>query len=336
MRKIDYIKWSRKETNKKIADTIKTIGKGNQISILLWTPIIWVIRIIIYIVSWVWFAIALFRDLSFTPHFMECEIAEADNIQEYLQRKRQEYVHRSSYGNFSISEQNRIDALFEYLHTKYPVPQATEDNTKHQEIIENITDVKMRVTAVIGNTQKILDDTTIDEVKDGVAEIIDYNRQVEADKYKTQQERDDEFREAKLRQERTARRTRFETSPEDLECKLSKEQRVLLLDHINSIKVFVRDITLVELENVMMCLHTEPLQTTHNKILALLFQRLSAHRLISPKWQRVAGNKECFASKSGKLLTAKDLSAAKQQAGLIDPEKAEMIDECVEALISKK
>lgn len=74
------------------------------------------------------------------------------------------------------------------------------------------------------------------------------------------------------------------------------------------------------------------MQTTHNKLLALLLESLSASRLITPKWQRVAGNNGCFTSKLGKPLTAKDLSAAKQMAEIIDRRKERMIIDCIKAL----
>ena len=73
------------------------------------------------------------------------------------------------------------------------------------------------------------------------------------------------------------------------------------------------------------------MQTTHNKLLALLLESLSAARFITPKWQRVAGAKGCFLSKLGKPLTAKDLSAAKQMADIIDAKREQQILDCIRA-----
>lgn len=101
---------------------------------------------------------------------------------------------------------------------------------------------------------------------------------------------------------------------------------------LNRIGIFKRDTTEEEIARLLACQLAEPLQTTHNKLLALLLESLSASRLITPKWQRVAGNNGCFTSKLGKPLTAKDLSAAKQMAEIIDRRKERMIIDCIEAL----
>lgn len=87
-----------------------------------------------------------------------------------------------------------------------------------------------------------------------------------------------------------------------------------------------------EVELMLACQLPEPLQTTHNKLLALLLESLSTARFITPKWQRVAGAKGCFLSKLGKPLTAKDLSAAKQMADIIDAKREQQILDCIQAL----
>lgn len=91
-----------------------------------------------------------------------------------------------------------------------------------------------------------------------------------------------------------------------------------------------------EVELLLACQLQEPLQTTHNKLLALLLESLSAARFITPKWQRVAGAKGCFLSKLGKPLTAKDLSAAKQMADIIDAKREQQILDCIRALEAEK
>lgn len=106
----------------------------------------------------------------------------------------------------------------------------------------------------------------------------------------------------------------------------------LLTEHINRIGLFRRDVTRPEVELLLACQLPEPLQTTHNKLLALLLESLSAARFITPKWQRVAGTKGCFLSKLGKPLTAKDLSAAKQMADIIDAKREQQILDCIRAL----
>lgn len=57
----------------------------------------------------------------------------------------------------------------------------------------------------------------------------------------------------------------------------------LLTEHINRIGLFRRDVTRPEVELLLACQLPEPLQTTHNKLLALLLESLSAARFITPK-----------------------------------------------------
>ena len=127
-------------------------------------------------------------------------------------------------------------------------------------------------------------------------------------------------------------RTGFDPIPADFCPRLTDWQIAVLTKHINRIGIFKRDTTEEEIARLLACQLAEPLQTTHNKLLALLLESLSASRLITPKWQRVAGNNGCFTSKLGKPLTAKDLSAAKQMAEIIDRRKERMIIDCIEAL----
>ena len=127
-------------------------------------------------------------------------------------------------------------------------------------------------------------------------------------------------------------RTGFDPTPEDFSPRLTDRQLDLLTEHINRIGLFRRDVTRPEVELLLACQLPEPLQTTHNKLLALLLESLSAARFITPKWQRVAGAKGCFLSKLGKPLTAKDLSAAKQMADIIDAKREQQILDCIRAL----
>jgi predicted Zn-ribbon and HTH transcriptional regulator len=95
-------------------------------------------------------------------------------------------------------------------------------------------------------------------------------------------------------------------------------------------------VTAEEITRLLLCEHKEPLQITHNKIIALILENLSIEGLITPKWQMVAGDKKCFTSKMGKLLTAKDLSSAKQMAEFINDKKHKMILDSIEAVKKAK
>ena len=149
----------------------------------------------------------------------------------------------------------------------------------------------------------------------------------------TEEEREAELL-AQAEKRRAAQRSRtgFDPIPADFCPRLTDRQIAVLTKHINRIGIFKRDTTEEEIARLLACQLAEPLQTTHNKLLALLLESLSASRLITPKWQRVAGNNGCFTSKLGKPLTAKDLSAAKQMAEIIDRRKERMIIDCIEAL----
>lgn len=128
----------------------------------------------------------------------------------------------------------------------------------------------------------------------------------------------------------------FDPAPADFCPRLTDRQIAILTENVNRIGLFKRDTTEEELARLLACQRAELLQTTHNKLLALLLESLIAARLITPKWQRVAGNNGCFTSKLGKPLTGKDQSAAKQMTEIIDRRKERMILDCIEALEAAK
>ena len=165
-----------------------------------------------------------------------------------------------------------------------------------------------------------------------VAEIAGFTRQRQ-EELEQARERETALQvQAEKRRAINRSRTGFDPTPEDFSPRLTDRQLDLLTEHINRIGLFRRDVTRPEVELLLACQLPEPLQTTHNKLLALLLESLSAARFITPKWQRVAGAKGCFLSKLGKPLTAKDLSAAKQMADIIDAKREQQILDCIRAL----
>lgn len=174
--------------------------------------------------------------------------------------------------------------------------------------------------------------TRLDEVQSAVAEIAGFTRQRQ-EELEQARERETALQvQAEKRRAINRSRTGFDPTPEDFSPRLTDRQLDLLTEHINRIGLFRRDVTRPEVELLLACQLPEPLQTTHNKLLALLLESLSAARFITPKWQRVAGAKGCFLSKLGKPLTAKDLSAAKQMADIIDAKHEQQILDCIRAL----
>ena len=75
--------------------------------------------------------------------------------------------------------------------------------------------------------------------------------------------------------------------------KLSKEQYALLIDCIESIKLFRSKIKVSELKKLLSGKLSEPLQVTNQKTLVYLLDQLSEHKYIKETWVSVAdGNKD--------------------------------------------
>lgn len=154
--------------------------------------------------------------------------------------------------------------------------------------------------------------TRLDEVQSAVAEIAGFTRQRQEELEQARERETALQAQAEKRRAINRSRTGFDPTPEDFSPRLTDRQLDLLTEHINRIGLFRRDVTRPEVE--------------------LLLESLSAARFITPKWQRVAGAKGCFLSKLGKPLTAKDLSAAKQMADIIDAKREQQILDCIRAL----
>ena len=169
-------------------------------------------------------------------------------------------------------------------------------------------------------------------MQSAVAEIAGFTRQRQEELEQARERETALQAQAEKRRAINRSRTGFDPTPEDFSPRLTDRQLDLLTEHINRIGLFRRDVTRPEVELLLACQLPEPLQTPHNKLLALLLESLSAARFITPKWQRVAGAKGCFLSKLGKPLTAKDLSAAKQMADIIDAKREQQILDCIRAL----
>lgn len=324
MNKIEYIRQSHKLTNVRLRKWLdakyQKLNERNHFVALLWRGIAWIIFGVVSFISWLSFVVSIFVDSKYTTHYMECEIANGKlsdaDTHKYLINKQLEYTRRLSYGSVSPKEQRRVEKTFEYLFSLYPVPNIEEEDPaddRHREVVENIAEVKEIIVAVADYTEKKQEEEA--ERKEKEATLI---------------------AQAQKRKEINLNRSGFEPIPIDFCPRLTENQIEILVRNINIIGIFKRDITAREIELILICKHTESLQCSHNKLLALLLESLSIARLITPKWQRVADKYNCFTSKQGKHLTAKDLSSAKQQADIIDPKKYDMITQCIEELKSGK
>ncbi len=312
MTRIEYIRLSHRRTNRKIRERLQAIRtRLNAKSRWLggaWQAVAWVLYGAVSVVSWLAFAEAMFKDNRFSLHYMECEIEHRNlstaEARRYIAGKKQEYDRWLAYGSVSTKEQRRIDKTFEYLLARYPA------DTPADELLL----------------------TRMAEVRSTVTEIADYTRHRQTEETQRKEREAELLAQAEKRRAAQRSRTGFYPTPADFCPRLSDRQIAVLTEHVNRIGIFKRDTTEEEIARLLACQLAEPLQTTHNKLLALLLESLSAARLITPKWQRVAGNNSCFTSKLGKPLTAKDLSAAKQMAEIIDRRKERMIIDCIKAL----
>ena len=322
MTKLEYIRASHREANRKIRAWLDGVqGRLDDRSRMLswlWRVAAWLIYVVVRMFGGLAFVDALFRDVRYTLHFMECEIGDRspEEVREYLISRQQEYARRLSYGSVPVKEQKRIDNTFDYLFKKYPAsaPLAEEPAPdpaaeRHMQVMGGIAEVKTVMDSVSGYTDRKDREDAEQQQKEAAALTA-----------------------AEKRRERHKSWSGFESHPEDFSPKLSDAQIAVLTDRMSEIGVFKRDVTPEEITRLLLCEHTEPLQTTHNKIIALILEQLSAEGLITPKWQRVAADKNCFTSKQGKPLTAKDLSAAKQTAELLKEKKYEMILDSIEAV----
>ena len=311
MTRIEYIRMSHRRTNRKIRERLQAVrtrldAKSRWLG-GAWQAVAWVLYGAVSVVSWLAFAEAMFKDNRFSLHYMECEIEHrnlsAAEARRYLADKKQEYDRWLAYGSISAKEQRRIDKTFEYLSARYPA------DTLSNELLTQIAEVRSTVT-----------------------EIADYTRHRQTEETQHKEREAELLAQAEKRRAAQRSRTGFDPTPADFCPHLTDRQIAVLTEHVNRIGIFKRDTTEAEIARLLACQLAEPLQTTHNKLLALLLESLSAARLITPKWQRVAGSNDCFTSKLGKPLTAKDLSAAKQMAEIIDRRKERMIIDCIEAL----
>ena len=355
MTKLEYIRASHREANCKIRGWLdgiqQRLDSKSRVLGWMWRVAAWIIYGVVRLFGGLAFVDALFRDVRYTLHFMECEIGDKspEEAHGYLLVRQQEYARRLSYGSVPAREQKRIDNTFEYLFAKYPAPAPPDEEPapdpaaeRHTQIIETISEAKTAIVESVatGNDRKSREDAEqhsqvvggIAAVKTVMDSVAGYTDRKEREDAEWKQKEADALAAAEKRRERHKSWAGFEPHPEDFSPKLSDAQIALLTERMNEIGVFKRDVTPAEITRLLLCEHTEPLQTTHNKMIALILEQLSTEGLITPKWQMVADHKNCFTSKQGKHLTAKDLSAAKQTAELLKEKKYTMILDSIEAV----
>jgi hypothetical protein len=322
MKKSLYLKLSQQEANKKLQQIFvkryKNIEQKNHILGWLYLPFAYIGFSIVAIVSYISRLTLFFKDIRFTPHYMRTTVRynnmSLEQANEYLNSQMQEYKNSLSYGNFSPQERNSIDTTFELLYDEYKLPDP--EDKKHLAVISGLSEIKD-----ITNDSR----TIIDEVA-----IYTNRKQDEEIQEKEHQER--------LRREQEKRQTTAHNREKgkmltSFESALTDRQIDILVDYCNQIPVFERDIEFREMKDILLCVHKKPLKLTVNKYLSLLFTELYNKKLICKNWKSVAFRHKCFLSVNDNVLDSNDYYMANQASGLIDPEKYNLIIECIDKIV---
>lgn len=344
MNKLAYIKYSHKEANHKIWNSLmgkyELLKKKNVALAYLWFPIACIVFGFVAVCSWVSCLILLSKNVRFTPHYLKASIDTSgmnpNETIKYLDTQYSDYKNKLSYGNIPLAKQKQIEATFDILYNQYKLP---ESDQKHVEIISNLSNLHQSVET---SNQKIL------SIRHGVESISSQTNTISNDvndiKLQTgsiSEYTDRKLSEEKEMEERKIKKIQKETSKynrekgrnlDTFESALSDKQIAILVKYCNEIPVFNVDITNKEMNKILYCAHSRPLQTTVNKYVALLFERLCDEKLICKTWKSVAMNHKCFISPNGKALSAKDLSSANATSGIIKPKIYDLVEECIQKI----
>jgi len=327
MNKLAYIKYSQKEANQKIWNSLmnkrELLKKKNILLAYLWLPIASILFGFVAIFSWVSFFTLLFKDIRFTPHYLKTSIETSGMSQEqiikYLDTQYSDYKTKLSFGNISLEKQKQIEATFDILYRQY---KTSESDKKHEEIISNFQKANQEVQTIGKNISN-----NISEIKQHTTSISQYTDKKQAE------EQEIEKRKIEKEKKQTSKYNRLKgRNLDSFESALTDKQIAILVKYCNEIPVFNIDITNEEMKEMLLCNHKRPFQATVNKYVALLFEELCQKNLICKTWKSVAMNHKCFISPNGKELSAKDLSSANSTSGIIKPEVNDLIEECIEKI----
>jgi hypothetical protein len=319
MKKFDYIRLSHSEANQKIWDGIiekyVTLKQKNKLVAVLWIAAASPVFGCISVFGWFSFLSMIFKDIRFTQHYMRTVIntgnMTAGQANTYLDSCMLDYKNRLSYGNIPVKEQKRIEATFELLYKEFGMPEP--DNSV--DIAGNIQSLAQVVSESNSELKAISTYTT-------------WKHGVEIEEVQRKQQLQDE----QAKRKTSAHNREKGRMLDSFESALTNEQLDIIARCCNGIRMFTRDIEEFEMRDILACSHKEPLQVNVNKHLAVLFDRLSKHKLICTTWMSVAERRACFISKKGKAIVSKDLSSALSTASLIKQEIEDRINECIDAV----
>lgn len=348
MKKSTYIKTAQQAANQKLWDSLMEkymlLKKKNKTLAYLWFPVACIIFGVVSVVSFIHRLTMYFKDIRFTPHYMQTFIEHnnmnLEQANEYLNTKLSEYKKSLSYGNFSPKERDSIDTTFELLFKKYKLPESDE---KHNEIISNFSTLQQSIEITgqdILTVEKDINYLSV-QTKQHNSKLSNDLNDIKQDTFSISQYTNKKLSEEKEIEERKIKKTQREASKynrekgrnlDTFESALSDKQIAILVKYCNDIPVFNIDITHEEMKAILYCTHSKPLQTTVNKYVALLFERLCDEKLICKTWKSVAMHHKCFISANGKDLTAKDLSSANATSGIIKPKLYDLIEDCIDKI----
>lgn len=194
MKKSLYLKVSQQEANKRIWNSLvekyKLYKQKHKALGYLYIPIACISFGGIAIVS-LFSRISLsFKDIRFTPHYMQTVITynnmSAEQANEYLIFQQQEYKKSLSYGNFSTQQRDSIDTTFELLFEDYKLPEL--EDKMYREIITSLSDVKQSIGEKGATIQESISDlsTLVTENKENItSQIQDQNNLLRVELSKT-------------------------------------------------------------------------------------------------------------------------------------------------------
>lgn len=334
MKKSLYLKLSQQETNRKIqlslAEKHERIKQKNRLLGFLYFIVAYISYSSVAIISFMyrWFTT---KDFHFTPHYLQTVIdynaMDVEAANKYLNSNLKEYKKSKSYGNFSSIERDTINTIFELLLEKYKLPEP-EDN-KHLAVMSGLSKIE---NISFENNQGVSNLTDkVSELKSTIEPIASYTNKKEREE-NVEYERISELKANQEKRSTSAYNREKGKKLDSFESALSDKQITSLVEYCNKIAVFDRDIEFQEIKQILLCTHKKPLKLSVNKYLALLFSELSENKLICKTWKSVANRHKCFVSSEGKHLTSNDLYMANQTAAFIDPDKYDLIIECVEKI----
>ena len=306
MKKYDYIKTAQDSANQKIWDFIslryQSIARRNIFLGVLWMIAVCLVFGCVAVVGWFSSFSKLFKDLRFTPHYLRTVISSLRMTKEqaraFLDTAFLDYKKRLSYGNISMKEQKRIETTFELLYGEFGVPK-----------MDNLTGIAENVRSV--------------------SNYAVWKHTLE----KEEIERKQQLQDQQAKRTIAARHREKGRMLVSFEPDLTEDQLDILVKGCNSVSMFTRDIDTFEMQDLLLCTHSEPLQVNFNKHIAVLFDKLREHGLICKTWKSVAERQNCFVSKQGKPITSKDLSAALSTASLIKQDIENKINECIDLMV---